>query len=135
MTTDSFMRAEDRPTPPERIDYFALFAVQVVLAFATVGALALVGARLGGALLARLGLAASVERAIAGTAVGLGLLSHAFLAIGLAGAIGRWLPIALIAIALPLARAPLARLARPRARWLLLALALPPLLGALQPPT
>src|SRR5207244_8574734 len=92
-----------------------VFALEALLAVAVVAATVVVGARLGGALLARLGVAPSAERAVAGTAVGLGLLSHAIFALGLCGALGRWLPIGLIALALPLAR-PLARL-RPRRWW------------------
>jgi hypothetical protein len=110
-----------------------VLALEALSAVAVVAALAVVGARLGGVLLARLGLAPSAERALAGTAIGLGLTSHAIFALGLLGLYGRWLPNALIAIALPLA-APLLRL-RPSRRWLLFAAALPALALTLLPAT
>jgi hypothetical protein len=79
-------------------------------------------------LLARL--PATAEREVAAAAIGLGAISHAVMALGLCGALGRWLPIAAIALALALAW----KLRPSRAWWIALA-ALPLVLIALQPPT
>jgi hypothetical protein len=112
-----------------------MFGLDVLLAFALAAALALVGARLGGVLLARLGLPASAERTIAATALGIGAISHAGFVVGLFGGLGRWLPFALIAAALPSLRSVIARARGSRVPWLIAFAALPIALVALQPPT
>jgi hypothetical protein len=120
-----------RETRPACDTLLSMVAFDVVLALALVAALALVGARLGDALLARMGLPRSPERTVTGAALGLGILSHAIFALGLAGALGRWIAIALILAAIPLVR----RLKLPRVAWPIALLAVPLVLLAIQPPT
>jgi hypothetical protein len=102
-----------------------------VLSLTLVAALGLVGAWLGEALLRRMGLPRSPERTLTGAALGLGLLSHAIFALGLAGALGRWIAIVLIVAAVPLTR----RLKLPRVALPIALAAVPLVLLALQPPT
>jgi 4-amino-4-deoxy-L-arabinose transferase-like glycosyltransferase len=114
-----------------------MFAIDVAGALVTVAALAVVAWRLGEVLLAR-ALPPSPERELAGTALGLGLISHAIFALGLAGALGRWLPIALVLVAallVPSLRPRLLAWRRARRTWIVLALVLLPLGLTLLPPT
>src|SRR6185295_16712139 len=83
-----------------------MLAVEAAASLGTVAALALAGWRLGRALAARW-LPASAEAELLATAIGLAIIAHLVLALGLVGAIGRWLPIAVAiaaALSLPAAR-------------------------------
>jgi 4-amino-4-deoxy-L-arabinose transferase-like glycosyltransferase len=114
-----------------------MFVVDAAAGLVLVAALALAAWRLGRVAAARW-LPPSPEAELMATALALGLIAHAVLAIGLLGALGRWLPAVVVvagALSLPAARAAFAGRLRARTLAVGAALALLPLALALLPPT